>query len=112
MTHQIQPTEEQVGSWAREAYRNYNPEREVGLIVAYVTKLAYAAGADHELDAIIELLQVKGWQRLPEDLRELRRPKINQRQFALDAVDTALKAGRLRPFEADILRNFINSTAC
>ena len=111
MTHQVQPTEEQIASWIEEAYRNYNPEKEIGLTIAYATKLAYAAGADYEFDAILDLLKAKGWVRLSEDLSELRRPKVNRRQFALDAVNTALSAGRLRPFEADILRNFINSTA-
>lgn len=79
MNHPMQPTPEptpeQFADWLVEAVR-LTPTGRPGDIAGHVARLAYAAGADAELEACCEWLSrnVARWE-IPEALRESRRPK-------------------------------------
>ena len=48
---------------------------------------AFAAGADHELEALLVWLRVKGFDNLASDLLAARRPKPPTRKEALEALE-------------------------
>jgi hypothetical protein len=54
--HPMQPSPEQFGEWLAEALRQF-PAGPSGEIAAHVARLAYAAGADAELEACREWLR-------------------------------------------------------
>ena len=72
--HPMQPSAEQFGEWLAEALRHFpaGPSSEIAGVVA---RLAYAAGADAELEACVSFLAAQGWDYIPGYLRAARRPK-------------------------------------
>ena len=117
MTHPMQPTDKQCAEWWTQSYMS-----DMGAswtAIGYrVARLAYAAGADAELKACVELLsgqyewdllaQCTGWKHFRDQvediLRSARRPTPTPQQQALAACAAALAAGRLSPDEASIIR--------
>jgi hypothetical protein len=76
----MEPTPEQFAEWLAKAGRALSvrhPAPLTGEIAGEVARLAYAAGADAELEACCEWMEVQ--ERLPgylaNDLRKARRPK-------------------------------------
>jgi len=86
--HPMQPSAEQFGEWLAEARRQW-PGGQPGDIAGIVARLAYAAGADAELEACIRHLDSKGHHPTTLDcLRAARRPKPpSLKQQALKALD-------------------------
>jgi len=72
--HPMQPSAEQFGEWLAEARRQW-PGGQPGDIAGIVARLAYAAGADAELEECVSFLAAQGWDHIPGDLRAARRPK-------------------------------------
>ena len=94
--HPMQPTPEQYGEWLAEA-RRLHPIAHFVDIARHVGGLAYAAGADAELDACCEWLEKAPFQsptrgQVAGVLRAARRPKppsLKQRALAdLDTIQT------------------------
>jgi len=95
VNHPMQPTPEQFGEWLAEAIRLF-PMRRPGDIAGHVARLAYAAGADAELEACYAWTAIVGG---AEVLRAARRPAPTPQQRALAVIGAALSAGRLTPEE-------------
>lgn len=97
--HPMQPTPEQYVELLAEA-RRLHPTSHFADIARHVARLAYAAGADAELEACCEWLKSGPYgfsiaasaSSLTEDLRTARRPKppsLKQRALAdLDTIQT------------------------
>lgn len=69
--HPMQPSPEQFGEWLAEACRRW-PSGRPGDIAGVVTRAAYAAGADAELEACCEWVQ--DYAGCGDSLRAARRP--------------------------------------
>jgi hypothetical protein len=83
--HPMQPAPEQFSEWLAEACKQISNGRpgdiaglEVPVVVAalcIVARLAYAAGADAELDACVEWISRQDWTWTSSQLLVARRPK-------------------------------------
>ena len=74
--HPMQPSAEQFGEWLAEACRQWlGGQRKV--IAGIVARLAYAAGADEELEECIAWFDrhIPGYEMVADKLRAARRPK-------------------------------------
>lgn len=103
MTHPMQPPSELVQEWVEEGWKLY-PCGGTTNVARHAAALAYAAGADAELEACEEWLMAEGVPGYACQLRAGRRPKPTAKELALDACSTALATGRLSPNEASIIR--------
>jgi hypothetical protein len=110
--HPITPPPELFAEWLAEVKR-LHPGESTGFIAGEVARLAYQAGADQELEAIIELA---GESALAEEdryfdgmtvasLRAQRRPKLpSLKELALDDLRIAFDRGCLSGIQADTIR--------
>lgn len=100
MNHPMTPPPAEFAEWLAEATKS--SPGSPGLIAASIARLAYAAGADAELDACeAELSRHSSW----KGLRAARRQRApSPRDQALLAVDVAVADGRLHPTAAAAIR--------
>lgn len=103
MTHPMQPTDSQILKWFEQTSKAKGMN-QMDMPAAHLARLAYAAGADAELEACEECLMAEGVPGYACQLRAGRRPKPTAKELALDACSTALATGRLSPNEASIIR--------
>ena len=114
MTHPMQPTNKQILEWFEQSSKAKGMN-QMDMPAAHLARLAYAAGADAELEACcgwIESLSGLGGLMtsskfrcdVSDRLRAARRPAPAPQQQALAACAAALAAGRLLPDEASIIR--------
>ena len=104
MTHPMQPTPEQCAELWGHAYGATRDDswQATGF---HVARLAYAAGADAELEACCEWLRSEGLFSATRDLRAVRRPKsLTTRELALLQVQELIRNG-VHESSVDIIRN-------
>lgn len=115
MNHSMQPTTKQIKEWFEKSSQAKGIN-EMDMPAAHLARMAYAAGADAELEACVEVLsgqyewdllsESTGWKhfraQVEDILRSARRPTPQQQ--AIDVCTTALAAGRLTPAEAAVIR--------
>jgi hypothetical protein len=70
----MEPTPEQFTEWLQEAIKD-GVAGKIGLVCETMAKLAYAAGADAELEVCCEWLSGCGCPSYGKELRAARRPK-------------------------------------
>lgn len=105
MTHPMQPTNRQILEWFEQSSKA-DGVNQMDMPAAHLARLAYAAGADAELEACWKWITGE-WDHTAfpgAQLRAARRPTLTPQQQALDACATALAAGRLTPDEAGLIR--------
>ena len=87
----MEPTPEQIAEWRRLVR---DEDEDTAFIVGYVAQLAYAAGADAELEKCCEWVEKptatglppERWKGLAVALRDHRRPRPSLKQQALEAM--------------------------
>lgn len=111
MNHPMQPTPEQFAQWLAEAIRLF-PMRRPGDIAAHVARLAYAAGADAELEACYARQHLIYGGDCADQLRAARRPKPpSLKQQGRDAL-AQIMSQQVGPFDGkpfDVLRRAIEA---
>ena len=110
MTHPMQPTNRQILEWFEQSSKA-DGVNQMDMPAAHLVRLAYAAGADAELEACCEWLKSDGYFGTARDLLAVRRPAPTPQQQAIDACATALAAGRLTPDEAGLIRCALEAQA-
>lgn len=110
--HPMQPSPEQFSEWMAEACRLHQSDR-TGDIAVHIARLAYAAGADEELEACCSsLFHRYGHDRHAVSLRADRRPKPpSLKQQGRNAL-SLIKSGQwsrsnMKPF--DVLSRVIEA---
>ena len=103
----ITPPPELVQQWREQAprYRDGGVGREAWLIT-----VAYSAGADQELEALLVWLRVKGFDNLASDLLSARRPKPQSlKQQALCALIDGIERGGHDQSDIDTIRRALEA---
>ncbi len=108
-THPITPPPDLVAKLWREASAGRD-DAPIGEIFNHGIYLAYAAGADQELEACCEWLKVEGYPGTVIDLRAARRPKPpSLKERSLQLLKTYDTSGvMLTADQADTIRRALN----
>jgi hypothetical protein len=108
----MEPAPEQFAKWLEMAVEKFPERVQSGLIAGEVARLAYAAGADAELEMCCEAISTwRGYWPFPaETLRTTRRPKPpSLKQQAQELLQSHEDGWRPTPSQWGIIRRAIDS---
>lgn len=118
--HPMAPKPEDMAIWLAAAFKEIeksswalHPDGKEGWIATYVAEIAFAAGADAELEACSQWLSKRGLNCTVSELYPARRPEPSLKEQALKALNTICQSGypgnMQDEYDYEILRKAIES---